>query len=130
MSHLDKPPDLTEELIETYLGRYALVGLTFCDSKGKAFKQQQVHGIIEQVGSGGIKIALQGSKKGKSCTLPPDLRSICSAQPGQYTLRSTGEIIENPDFLATWDIYLKNANKAKRKKIIEDPDYLPSWEEP
>jgi hypothetical protein len=26
------------------------------------------------------------------------------AAPGRYTLRMTGEVVENPDFTATWEI--------------------------
>ena len=36
--------------------------------------------------------------------LPPELRGIQPAPPGVYRLRSTGEELENPDFLYTWTI--------------------------
>jgi hypothetical protein len=35
-------------------------------------------------------------------TLPPDLRALQAAKPGQYQLRSTGETIENPDLTTSW----------------------------
>ena len=35
---------------------------------------------------------------------PFDARSIQRAAAGEYQLRSTGEVIENPDFLMTWEL--------------------------
>ena len=49
-------------------------------------------------------------KDGTDFTLPPDLSSTKRARQGEYKLRSTGEVVVNPDFLATW-----NLNKAKEE---------------
>jgi len=35
-------------------------------------------------------------------SLPPDLRSLKPAPAGEYRLRATGEIVRDPDYLATW----------------------------
>ncbi|HZK81678.1 MAG TPA: hypothetical protein VFC46_11435 [Humisphaera sp.] len=50
--------------------------------------------------SGVIVIDLEDSND--PCVLPPDLRSLKPARPGIYRLRSTGQEIENPDYLTTW----------------------------
>ena len=49
-------------------------------------------------------------KDGTDFTLPPDLNSTKRARQGEYKLRSTGEVVVNPDFLATW-----NLNRAKEE---------------
>jgi len=36
--------------------------------------------------------------------MPPLLQAISDAKPGTYTLSGTGEDIENPDLLATWQV--------------------------
>ena len=40
---------------------------------------------------------------GSTLILPGDLSSTRIARPGEYKLRSTGEVVTNPDFLATWN---------------------------
>ncbi|MBN7463153.1 hypothetical protein I3U64_23750, partial [Mycobacteroides abscessus subsp. abscessus] len=37
-------------------------------------------------------------------TLPPAPESFSPAAPGEYRLRSTGEVITDPDYLATWTV--------------------------
>lgn len=42
---------------------------------------------------------------GELLPLPPDLSSTEKAAPGEYTLRATGEVVVDPDYLATWSLY-------------------------
>ena len=49
---------------------------------------------------GGIQLELAD---GSVYWLPPDTQSTYPAPPGSYRLRSTGEIVENPDYLSTWN---------------------------
>jgi hypothetical protein len=34
--------------------------------------------------------------------LPPSLAAFELAKPGRYTLKSTGEVIDDPDVLVSW----------------------------
>jgi hypothetical protein len=36
--------------------------------------------------------------------LPPDLRGWKPAPPGEYRLKSTGEVVVDPDYLAAWTV--------------------------
>jgi hypothetical protein len=36
--------------------------------------------------------------------LPPDVRPLEESPPGEYRLRSTGQVVEDPDYLCTWTI--------------------------
>lgn len=98
------PPDFDQALADSYVGRYILVGLTYLDHFGKVLEQIQIHGVVEAASPRGVRIALRGKRDGEVWVMPPDLNSISSAKPGTYSLRSTGEVVENPELLATWSV--------------------------
>lgn len=99
-----KPPPFDQRIADTYLGKYILVGITYLDHEGHETRREQVHGVIEKAAPDGITISLRGAHNGQSWNMPPDLRPISRAGIGIYTLRSTGERVENPDLLASWTI--------------------------
>lgn len=97
-------PDFDQELADTYVGKYILVGVTYFDPSGKEIEHVQMHGIIESASPDGLQIALRGTREGESWIMPPMLEPISPAKPGKYKLRSTGEVIEDPELLATWNV--------------------------
>ncbi len=98
----DQPWD--EAFARTMLGKTLLVGLTFIDPEGD--RVEQFHGEVVSVDARrGIELRLAGLRAGEVCRLPPDVRSVAVAAAGSYRLRATGEVVENPDFTATWDIH-------------------------
>jgi hypothetical protein len=97
--------EFDQELANTYIGKYILVGVTYLDQVGNQLEQIQLHGTIESANPEGIKIALGGQRTGESWGMPPDLSNIYVAEPGIYNLHSTGESIENPDLLVTWSVH-------------------------
>jgi len=80
-------------------GKRVLVGVTFGQSDGMLRLQHQCHGVVVSAGDGGVTVLLESASSGQTLNLPPDLRSFTAASPGSYRLRSTGEVIENPDFI-------------------------------
>ena len=86
----------SENLIE----KMFLVGITDYDSGGSAVSQTQFCGRVEAVYQNGILLRLPD---GSAYMLPPDLSSTKPAPPGSYRLRSTGEVVENPDYLSVWN---------------------------
>ncbi len=46
--------------------------------------------------------------------LPPDVRTFEEARPGEYRLRSTGEIVVDPDFTSTWIVNLSSDRRLSR----------------
>lgn len=95
-----------------YIGKYILVGITYVDHKGNETQRQQLHGVIESADKNvGIKIALKGVYEGQSWIMPPDQPSIKIADPGIYTLKMSGEKVENPDLLSTWVITAPDPEK-------------------
>lgn len=97
--------------VETYIGKHLLFGITYLDHDENLIDQVQLHGTITRIEATIIAIRLHGSNE--EFTLPPDLDAINEAPPGEYKLRSTGEVVENPDLLATWTV---TQPKPKRSK--------------
>jgi hypothetical protein len=97
---LDGRPELNKDRARAMLGKTALVGITKeARSRRKPSEQSQIVGTIENVDSAGIRLRLID---GSVYNLPPDIRPFENALPGEYRLRSTGEVIINPDFTCTW----------------------------
>jgi hypothetical protein len=86
------------------VGKYILIGITHLEADGQTLiEQEQFHGVIERADAiKGILVSCRGNRLGKNYNLPPDLTSISNARPGEYRLRSTGEIVVNPDFTTSW----------------------------
>ena len=80
-----------------YIGKRLLVGITYQSHKGELIRQEQFHGLIVEADEGGIVI--ERNDTGEWQSLPPELME---APPGEYRLRSTGEVVVNPDYLAKW----------------------------
>jgi hypothetical protein len=98
----DGNPELNQDRANAMLGKTVLVGITKeARSRQKPSTQSQVAGTIENIDSKGIRLRLCD---GSAYDLPPDIRSFENALPGEYRLRSTGEVISDPDFTCTWTI--------------------------
>lgn len=82
-----------------YIGKHLLAGITFLDHEENVIRQIQVHGIITRIDDRGIVFV---QPNGDEYSLPPDLESLKVAAPGSYRLRSTGEVVENPDLITSW----------------------------
>ena len=109
-----KPPSFDEEVATGYIGKYILVGVTVQDHEGNVIRHEQVHGTVRAATSRGITIALRGVRDGDTWNMPPDLRSIMPADPGTYTLRSTKEVVVDPDLLANWTVTRPAPKKSEQ----------------
>jgi len=87
--------------LQDLLGKTLLVGISYYTHDEKFIEQKQFWGTVTNVSD---TLITMRQKDGSLFTLPPDLSSTYRASPGEYKLRSTGEVVENPDFLATWTI--------------------------
>jgi hypothetical protein len=83
------------------LGKYVLVGITRLDQDENGVSQEQIHGRVTAINSS-IHIRLS---TGANYTLPPDPGAFFPAAPGEYRLRSTGEVVVDPDFTSSWTIH-------------------------
>ena len=87
-------------------GKIVLVGLAYFEAGAQEpFEQQQLFGrVVHADERSGILLSLQGLRAGEQFNLPPDTRSFREAPPGEYRLRTTGEVVGDPDFTVTFSI--------------------------
>lgn len=100
------PPDvavLSPAQIDDLRGRLLLIGVTEWREEGP--RHFQTYGRVVDVDPArGVSIDCLGAHMGRTFTVPPDRRAFQPASPGSYRLRSTGETVLDPDFLATFDL--------------------------
>jgi hypothetical protein len=84
------------------VGKYILVGLTYVDGDDQVIRQEQKHGLIVEANDSNVTVRPGGSLE--EFSLPPDIETFELAGEGEYTLRGTGEVITDPDLVATWTI--------------------------
>ena len=84
------------------IGSSVLVAKTIVGG-GVEPKLVQFHGRIELTDSK-RGLAIRRADNGRLEWLPPDLRAYSPAEPGVYTLKSTGEEVVDPDYLSRWTV--------------------------
>lgn len=97
----ESPPPFDQDFAAELVGKTLLIGLTYVRYSGEPIEQRQLYGVVESAGPEVVVVRLSN---GGEYRLPPDFRGVEPAPPGTYTLRSTGECIENPDYLCSWTI--------------------------
>lgn len=87
------------------LGKTVLMAVRYLDEEGSLIERQQLHGVIIKADEqDGVEVRLGGSRAGEVFKLPPDILGFEDARPGNYTLKSTGEVVESPDLILTVSI--------------------------
>ena len=94
------------------LGKVLLVGLTYYTHDHVFVEQKQFFGKVISADERGVTVE---KPDGTLLNLPPDLRSTKIAPPGEYRLRSTGEVVVDPDFLATWNVTLPEKKPEQKQ---------------
>lgn len=94
------------------IGKHLLVGVTHRNHVDEITEVEQFHGeIVRASREEGIIIRLNGSEKER--WVPPDLSRLAPAAPGNYRLKSSGEVVVYPDFLSTWTVYPPEGSKSQ-----------------
>jgi hypothetical protein len=94
---------MDQALANSYIGKHLLVGVTYLDHDEQLLKKEQFHGNIVRINENeGIVMRLHDSEH--EFKLPPHLDSLKAAASGEYRLRATGEVVVNPDLVATWTV--------------------------
>lgn len=99
-------PAFARELI----GKLVLVGITYYRRLDRTFLRcDQFHGRVTIAEAGGIKIELEGKNTGTFKWLPPQTDVFEPAAPGFYELHDAQDTVDNPDYIAMWNVYLPDA---------------------
>ena len=89
---------------EDLIGQRILVGITYEDHTHRLLRQEQYHGRIIRLNlQEGIVIQ---TPSGGEKTLSADLRSVSGTRAEEYRLRSTGEIVADPELQTSRTITL------------------------
>jgi hypothetical protein len=84
---------------DEYIGQTLLLGVTYTGPGGEFRRQEQLVGTIMVVDfDEGIVVSCEPD--GRPFVLPGDPCWIERAPPAEYRLRSTGQVVTNPDYLA------------------------------
>ena len=100
---------------EQFIGKTILVGITYKYRKRVLGQKQWWGKIIAFNDNDGLVIDFRNS--GEKAYFPPFYNVIRVADKGTYRLRSTGEEIENPDYLLT--LYSDNKEVPPPDSVIE-----------
>jgi len=88
---------------DKFIGKHILVGLNYIDAGNKVKERIQLHGRIINVSSNSL-VFERADGRGKF-SIPFDAENMTKGElDATYKLKSTGEIIENVDFISTWTI--------------------------
>ena len=91
------------------IGKHLLIGITFLDEDEHVIEQYQTHGIIMAINNDQGIVINKADGTG-TYVIPPDIENLHPALPGDYRIRTTGEIVVNPDFTCTWTVYATGEN--------------------
>ena len=96
------------------IGRRIIVGVTHVDQAGRLVRREQFHGrIVRASVREGLVIQ---TPSGEERRLPPDLRAFFGARPGEYRLRSSGEVVRDPDLQTSWTVTMPARNSSDRDR--------------
>ena len=99
------PEAWDEDLARELVGCLVLVGINYLFADGSLGEQQQLFGyVVAADRADGIELRLAGNYAGKKYRLPPDTRVFRQAAVGKYRLRSTGDVVVDPDYTCAWTI--------------------------
>jgi hypothetical protein len=89
-----------ERFAAELLGTDVLVGVTMVDHAGRVMERRQFHGkVVHASVEDGVTLVDQA---GDEHWLPLDPQAYEPAEPGEYELRSTGQVILHPTWLTKW----------------------------
>lgn len=82
------------------LGTDVLVGVTMVDHAGNVKERRQFHAQVVQASvEDGVTLV---DTEGGEHWLPLDRQAYEPAEPGEYQLRSTGQVVVDPTWLTKW----------------------------
>ena len=93
----ERSPD---EFAAELLGTDVLVGVTMVDHAGRVTERRQFHGqVVRASAEDGVTLV---DTDGGEHWLPLDPEAYEPAEPGEYELRSTGQVVRHPTWLTKW----------------------------
>jgi hypothetical protein len=98
----DRPP-FDRRLARWLTGKRVLIGMRHLDEDDQTIDMTQVHGEILRFQTDDLLI--RDLSSGEELHMPPDTRVFRYAPTGQYRLRSTGQVVSDPDAECRWTVH-------------------------
>ena len=97
--------EFTAKDVNALLGKRVLIGVTHRTLDDAVASLEEFHGEVVRVNldEGMVVMLPTGAER----SIPPDLSRLEPASPGEYRLKSTGEVVVDPDFTVMWTVYPK-----------------------
>ena len=93
-----------DDLREKYVGKHLLVGLTYLNEDESIGERIQLDGIINGISESTIQF--ERADNGEDFFVPFDEENLERGEPDAvYKLKSTGEAVENVDYISNWIIH-------------------------
>ena len=86
------------------IGKLLIIGITYYKHDGTFIERKQLYGKVTNVYKDSIAVELEGTNAGTIFYIPRNLRALLKASPGIYELKSTGELVTNPDYTTMWNV--------------------------
>ena len=99
--------------IQDLIGKRVIIGITRRTHNEQIVAEEQLHGIVTSMDNV-IHVRLAS---GKDFTLPPAPETFQRAAPGHYRLRSTGEVVIDPDFTSSWSVIAPKPGEEQSENI-------------
>ncbi|WP_298330689.1 hypothetical protein [Asticcacaulis sp.] len=96
-----------------YVGKTVLIGISFVDDDEVVLGTFQTHGTIVEISSGQGIVVAKADGSG-TFNLPPDTKALEKAPPGEYRLKTTGEVVIDPHYTTSWTL------NAARPELMEN----------
>lgn len=107
---------------EALVGKTILVGITYQTSGGQIDDQAQLFGTIRSVEPKGQQYEVQvETLEGERVALPLFYRTLMHAPRGDYRLLSSGEVVQNPDYLMCWAVRMAGSQGGAVWKPVYAP---------
>jgi len=91
------------ERLQHLVGARLLVGVTLRRRDGALVSQEQFCGRVLEVADG-VVVVERPHAPAEPAVLPADPAGYEKAPAGRYVLATTGEAVEDPDYVTTWDV--------------------------
>jgi len=99
---IDRFSDVVALFGPDYLAHTLLLGISHLDAAGRVTRREQIFGTMTQVDAK-RGVVLTARDDGRKFSLPPDLALIERAPAGTYRFRNGAGVIENPDYLTSFE---------------------------
>jgi len=95
-------PPFDRRLARWLTGKRVLIGMRHLDEHDQTVHMTQLHGEILRFQAD--QLLIRDLSSGEELDIPPDTRVFRYAPTGEYRLRSTGEVVSDPDAECRWSV--------------------------